>query len=38
MKEYRVVITKLGLTNRNTIMEEILNNHAKQGWVLHTAT
>ena len=30
--------TKLGLTNRNTIIEEILNNHAKQGWVLHTAT
>jgi hypothetical protein len=38
MKEYKVIRPNLGWKNRNEKLEEILNNHAKQGWVLHTAT
>ncbi|MEM6685980.1 MAG: DUF4177 domain-containing protein [Bacteroidota bacterium] len=39
MKEYKVLSNpKLGWKNRGEKLEEILNNHAKQGWVLHTVT
>ena len=36
MKEYKVVKPNLGWKNKSEKLEEILNNHAKQGWVLHT--
>jgi len=38
MKEYKVVSPKLGWKNKNEKLEEILNNYAKQGWVLHSTT
>ncbi|WP_082106788.1 DUF4177 domain-containing protein [Kordia zhangzhouensis] len=34
MKEYKVVKPSLGWKNRSEKLEEILNNHAKQGWIL----
>jgi len=35
MKEYKVIKPSLGWKNKSEKLEEILNNHAKQGWVLH---
>ena len=32
MKEYKVVNWKMGLTNNNERLEEVLNLHAKTGW------
>ncbi|WP_159951558.1 DUF4177 domain-containing protein [Polaribacter septentrionalilitoris] len=34
MKEYKVVMPKLGFRNRNKNLEELLNQHAREGWVL----
>ncbi|QHI38782.1 hypothetical protein IMCC3317_41820 [Kordia antarctica] len=34
MKEYKVIKPSLGWRNRSEKLEEILNNHAKQGWIL----
>lgn len=36
MKEYKVVSPKLGLTNRTQKYENILNQHAREGWVVHS--
>jgi indole-3-glycerol phosphate synthase len=38
MKEYKVISPSLGWKNKNGKLEEILNNYAKQGWVLHSAS
>jgi hypothetical protein len=38
MKEYKVLKPNLGWRDRGEKLEEILNNHAKQGWILHTVT
>ncbi|PTX59035.1 uncharacterized protein DUF4177 [Kordia periserrulae] len=38
MKEYKVVKPNLGWKSRSEKLEEILKNHAKQGWILHTVT
>lgn len=32
MKEYKVVIPKLGFTNRVEKFEDMLNQHAREGW------
>jgi hypothetical protein len=32
MKEYKVVNTKLGLTNRSQHLEDLLNSYAREGW------
>ena len=34
MKEYKVVSWKMGLSNNNQRLEDTLNEHAQQGWVL----
>lgn len=34
MKEYKVVITKLGLTKRDQKFEDLLNQYAREGWVV----
>ncbi len=34
MKEYKVVRWKVGLTNNNQRLEDILNEYAQQGWTL----
>ncbi len=34
MKEYKVVYTKLGFTNRNQNLEDLLNSYAREGWAL----
>jgi len=34
MKEYKVTSWKVGLTNNNQRLEDLLNEYAKQGWVL----
>jgi len=34
MKEYKVIKPKLGLGNWNQKMEDLLNNHAREGWIL----
>ena len=34
MKEYKVVKPSLGWRNRSEKLEEVLNNYAKQGWLL----
>jgi hypothetical protein len=36
MKEYKVVAPKLGFRNWNEKYEEILNQHAREGWVVNT--
>ena len=35
MKEYKVVIPKLGLTKRQEKMEDILNQHARESWIVN---
>ena len=32
MKEYKVVSPKLGLSRRKEILEDLLNQHAREGW------
>lgn len=32
MKEYKVVEIKLGLRNRSQKFEDLLNQHAREGW------
>lgn len=34
MKEYKVVSPKLGLKHRNQKLEDILNQYAREGWVV----
>ncbi len=34
MKEYKVITPKLGFSKRIEKLEEILNNYARDGWVL----
>ncbi|MFT6935054.1 MAG: hypothetical protein ACJAUQ_001447 [Maribacter sp.] len=34
MKEYKVVTWKMSLRNDNQRLEDVLNEHAKQGWYL----
>ncbi|WP_088323059.1 DUF4177 domain-containing protein [Polaribacter tangerinus] len=34
MKEYKVVTLRLGLTKRNEKLEHLLNQYAREGWVL----
>lgn len=38
MKEYKVVNWKMGLSRNNTKLENLLNEHARNGWaVIHIA-
>ena len=32
MKEYKVVSPKLGMSRRNEKFEDLLNQHAREGW------
>ncbi len=32
MKEYKVIIPKLGIRNRYKKMEDLLNQYAREGW------
>ena len=34
MKEYKVILPKLGLRNRIQKYEDILNQYAREGWVV----
>jgi hypothetical protein len=34
MKEYKVVSPSLGFRNRVEKLEDILNNHAREGWIV----
>ena len=34
MKEYKVVTWKMGMTKNNERLEETLNQHAREGWIL----
>lgn len=34
MKEYKVTIAKLGFKNRTQKYEDLLNLHAREGWVV----
>lgn len=34
MKEYKVVIPKLGFTNRAKKFEDLLNQYAREGWMV----
>jgi hypothetical protein len=34
MKEYKVVAPKLGLRNRIQKLEDLLNQYAREGWVV----
>lgn len=34
MKEYRVIQPKLGLRNRLQKYEDLLNQHAREGWIV----
>lgn len=38
MKEYKVLNPSLGFRNRTEKLEDILNNHAREGWVVNTIT
>ena len=35
MKEYKVIMTKLGILKRDEKMEDILNQYAREGWVVN---
>lgn len=35
MKEYKVTIPKLGFKNRQEKMEDLLNQHAREGWLVN---
>ncbi|WP_179345977.1 DUF4177 domain-containing protein [Winogradskyella ursingii] len=34
MKEYKVEMPKLGLTNRHQKYEDFLNQYAREGWIV----
>ena len=34
MKEYKVLSPTLGFRNKNQKLEELLNTHAREGWVV----
>jgi len=34
MKEYKVVNWKMGLSNNNERLEDVLNQYAREGWML----
>ena len=34
MKEYKVIIAKLGLKNRTQKYEDLLNQYAREGWIV----
>ncbi|WP_460218123.1 DUF4177 domain-containing protein [Psychroserpens sp. MEBiC05023] len=34
MKEYRVIVPKLGLRNRVEKYEDLLNQYAREGWIV----
>ncbi len=34
MKEYKVINWKMGLSNNNQKLEDILNEYARDGWML----
>ena len=34
MKEYKVIRPKLGIGSWNEKMEDLLNKHAREGWIL----
>ena len=34
MKEYKVISKSLGLTKNNQRLEDLLNQHAREGWIL----
>ena len=36
MKEYKVVQPKIGLRNRNQKYEDVLNQYARDGWVVNS--
>lgn len=36
MKEYKIVTPKLGFKNRTQKYEDILNQYAREGWVVKT--
>jgi len=35
MKEYKVVMTKLGIMRREEKMQDLLNQYAREGWVVN---
>ena len=35
MKEYKVIITRLGFTKREHKLEGLLNQYAREGWVVN---
>jgi hypothetical protein len=35
MKEYKVIIPKVGFKNRTQNFEDILNLHAREGWTVN---
>ncbi|MBT8274074.1 MAG: DUF4177 domain-containing protein [Bacteroidia bacterium] len=35
MKEYKVISPKLGLSKRTEKLEDILNQYAREGWVVN---
>lgn len=35
MKEYKVIIPKIGFRNRVQNFEDILNQHAREGWTVN---
>ena len=38
MKEYKVINPSLGFTNRAIKLEDLINKHAIEGWILKTIT
>lgn len=36
MKEYKVVTPKLGFRNTVEKLEDLLNNHAREGWIVNS--
>ncbi|MBT8266734.1 MAG: hypothetical protein KJO41_05430 [Bacteroidia bacterium] len=36
MKEYKVIMTKLGIMNRAVKLEELLNQYAREGWIVQS--
>lgn len=35
MKEYKVVVPKLGFRHRNKNFEDLLNQYAREGWIVN---
>ncbi|MCD2261019.1 hypothetical protein [Psychroserpens luteolus] len=38
MKEYKVVVPKLGFRNRTKHFEDLLNQYSREGWVVNHIT